>query len=65
LRNRRDKPITPAGDRLDISGLSGIVTQSLAKHFDIECKVILIDKPVLPDPLHKLVFFDKMSGTLD
>jgi hypothetical protein len=41
------------------------VVASATQHFDVEGEVALFDKPILPDGLHQLVFFEQTAGVFD
>ena len=57
-----NKTIPATLDGFDKLRPLGVVAESLAKHFDIECETAFLDEALLPELLHQLVLFDQVAG---
>ena len=59
--DRRDKPVSLAGNRFDVLIPRGSVPQNLAEGRDIPVEVVLLDRDLGPDSGHQLLLCDKCS----
>src|SRR4029434_8618495 len=59
------KAITPTRHGFDEPRLMGVIIQRPPQHFDIKGEVAFLDRTVVPDFLHQLVFWQQPSGVFD
>src|SRR5439155_3318234 len=61
LSNRRHKPVSELGDRLDVIVLAVGIAQGSAQRPNVPREVSLLDKGVGPDALYQFIFLNHVT----